>query len=114
MEWLQANWLPLVIVILAILVFIAWIIYLCKKEGLRKVALKAILIAEDRYNSTSGQERLQIAIDYVYAAIPDKVKAFIPKDLLLKFLKTFIQKLFDEIKEVLDYSKEIKKLEEGK
>lgn len=105
MEWLQANWLPLVIVILLCLAFIGYIAYLCKKKGLKKVALEAILFAEDKYNSTTGQERLQIAIDFVYNSLPEKIKLLLPKSLLEKFIENLVQKTFDEVKKALDYQK---------
>ena len=106
MEWLQANWLPLLIVVIVVLIFIGIIIYLCKKKGLRQVALQAILFAEEQYNSTTGQERLQIAIDYVYSRLPSAITIILPKDFLNTILKNFIQKLFDEVKQLLDYQKQ--------
>ena len=82
MEWLQANWLPLLILVLVVIGFIIYLIYLSKKKGLRQVALEAILIAEEKWNTTTGKERLQIAVDYVYDYIPSYVKIFLSKELL--------------------------------
>ena len=105
MEWLQANWLPLLILVLVVIGFIIYLIYLSKKKGLRQVALEAILIAEEKWNTTTGKERLQIAVDYVYDYIPSYVKIFLSKELLNKILADFIQKVFDEVKKVLDFQK---------
>lgn len=105
MEWLQANWLPLLILVLVVISFIIYLIYLSKKKGLRQVALEAILIAEEKWNTTTGKERLQIAVDYVYDYIPSYVKIFLSKELLNKILADFIQKVFDEVKKVLDFQK---------
>ena len=105
MEWLQANWLPLLILVLVVIGFIIYLIYLSKKKGLRQVALEAILIAEEKWNTTTGKERLQIAVDYVYDYIPCYVKIFLSKELLNKILADFIQKVFDEVKKVLDFQK---------
>lgn len=105
MEWLQANWLPLLILVLVVIGFIIYLIYLSKKKGLRQVALEAILIAEEKWNTTTGKERLQIAVDYVYNYIPSYVKIFLSKELLNKILADFIQKVFDEVKKVLDFQK---------
>lgn len=105
MEWLQANWLPLLILVLVVIGFIIYLIYLSKKKGLRQVALEAILIAEEKWNTTTGKERLQIAVDYVYNYIPSYVKIFLSKELLNKILTDFIQKVFDEVKKVLDFQK---------
>lgn len=105
MEWLQANWLPLLIVVLVAIGFIIYLIYLSKKKGLRRVALEAILLAEEKWNTTTGKERMQIAIEYVYEYIPSYVKIFLSKDLLNKLLTDFIQKVFDEVKKFLDFQK---------
>ena len=105
MEWLQANWLPLLILVLVVIGFIIYLIYLSKKKGLRQVALEAILIAEEKWNTTTGKERLQIAVDYVYDYIPSYVKIFLSKELLNKILADFIQKVFDEVTKVLDFQK---------
>lgn len=111
MQWLAANWLPLLIVVLLVLVFIGIVIYLCKKKGLRTVALEAILEAENFYNSTTGQERLDMAILHVYNRLPLTVTVIVPEPVMKKLLKNFIQKVFDEVKDALDYQKP--QLEEG-
>lgn len=111
MEWLQANWLPLTIVVGVVVIFIGYIIYLCKKTGLRKVALDAILKAEEQYHSTTGQERLQLAVDYVYEQLPALLRIAFTKDIIKKYLANFVQKVFDEVKELLDY--QVPELKEG-
>ena len=105
MEWLQANWLPLLIVILVVLIFIGIIIYLCKKKGLRQVALEAILYAEKQYNSTTGKERLEIAVNFMYDKLPCFITSIMPKETMKFMLENFIQTIFDEVKELLDYQK---------
>lgn len=111
MEWLQTNWLPLLIVTIVVLCFIIWIIYLCKRKGLKETALNAILEAENHYHTTTGQERLDLAVDYMYKALPAAVTMFLSKEALETVLAKFIQKVFDEIKKALDYQipAEIKK-----
>ena len=98
------DWLSLAIVIIAVLIIIGIIIYLCKKNGLKQVAYQAILLAEEHYNSTTGQERLDLAINYMYSKLPTII-TYIPEPLLKAVIKTFIQRVFDEIKLVLDYQK---------
>ena len=114
MEFIQANAPELIIIALAILSFIAYIFYMCKKEGLRKVALKAILEAEKMYYSTTGKERLQIAINYVYEYIPAYIKVILPKSILEDLLQKFIQEIFNQVKELLDYEKGVKLIEGAK
>lgn len=99
------DWLSLIIVIITVLVIIGIVIYLCKKKGLREIALQAILVAEEHYSSTTGQERLDLAINYVYNRLPSKFISFIPESLAKIILKNFIQKVFDEVKLALDYQK---------
>lgn len=99
------DWLSLIIIIIAVLIIIGIIVYLCKKKGLREVALQAILMAEEHYNSTTGQERLDLAINYVYNKLSPKFISFIPESLVKTILKNFIQKVFDEVKIALDYQK---------
>lgn len=105
MNWLQTNWLSLTIVIAICIIFILWIIYLCKKNGLKQIALDAILKAEKDYNTKSGQERLEYAVYFVYDRLPDIVKLFLTKDLALTLCKNIVQQTFDEVKALLDYQK---------
>lgn len=107
MEWLQANWLPLLIVVLIVLGFIGWIVYLCKKKGLRTIALNAILEAEKELASADGAEKMAAAIAYFYNLLPVYIRALMPLDMVRGFIERFIQKIFDEVKELLDYQKPI-------
>jgi hypothetical protein len=114
MEWLETNWLPLLIVILVILGFIGWIIYLIKRKGLRQVALDAILEAEREFQSGKGKEKMKFAVDYVFDLLPLYIKAILPREFLHNFLEKFIQKVFDEVKKFLDYTEEqIQMLKKG-
>lgn len=108
MEWILSNWLPLTIILISILVIIGIIVYLCKKNGLKQVAYQAILLAEEHYNSTTGQERLDLAINYMYSKLINKfpiISNIIPESLAKSAIRIIIQKIFDEIKLVLDYQK---------
>ena len=111
MEWLQTNWLPLTIILAVIIAFIIYIVKRCKEKGLRQTAIEAILKAEEQYNSTTFKERLELAVEYVYASLPDVLKIAFTKDIIRKYLTNFIQKVFDEVKALLDYQKPT--LEEG-
>lgn len=101
MEWLQANWLPLAILAGVVIVFIIHLVKISKEKGLRQTALEAILKAEEQYNSTTGQERMKLAVEYVYASLPDVLKIAFTKDIIEKYLTKFIQKVFDEVKAML-------------
>lgn len=105
MEWIKFNLPELIILLLAIISFILYIVYLCKRDGLRKTALQAILEAEKLYNSTTGKERLAFAIAYVYDLLPAYVKAVLPRTFLESFLENFIQEVFNQVKDLLDFEK---------
>lgn len=111
MEWLQNNYVALVVIVLIAVAFIGWLIYLCKKNGIKKIALEAILKAEEQYNTKTGQERFEYAVDFVYNKLPDFVKAILPKEIVLNIIKNIVQQTFDEVKALLDYQKP---LEQGK
>ena len=88
MEWLQNNYVALVVIVLIAVTFIGWLIYLCKKNGIKKIALEAILKAEEQYNTKTGQERFEYAVDFVYNKLPDFVKAILPKEIVLNIINT--------------------------
>ena len=100
---IQENWLPILILIIAAIGIIGYIIYLAVTKGLKETALQAILEAEKQYNTTTGKERLEIAVSYVYDLCPKAVKLILPKALLIEMLHNFVQKMFNKIKDLLDY-----------
>ena len=93
MEWLQTNWLPLLIVIIFI---IGTIIYLIKSKGLRKAAVDAIVWAENACKTEEGKVKMQEAIDYIQQLVP--LLNLVPDALI----HSFIQSVFDQIKVALD------------
>ena len=99
-EWLAANWLPLVIVIIAI---VSGIVYLLKKKGLRQTAIDAIVWAEREFATETGQEKMQKAIDYCQQLIP--FLNFIPDSII----QSFLQGIFNQIKEALEQQPNEKK-----
>ena len=100
---LQENWLPILIIALVIIGFIGYIIYLILNKGIKNVALEAILKAEEFYNSTTGKERLEIAVNYVYELLPASIRTILPKEFLKNYIEKIIQKTFDKVKDLLDY-----------
>lgn len=105
MDWFQNNWLSCIIILLVIIIFIGFIFYLCKKNGIKKVALDAILEAEKYYNTKTGQERFEYAVSFVYTNLPNIIQSIIPEKLALSFCKSLVQKTFDDVKSILDYQK---------
>jgi len=95
--------LYLLLVILIVLVVLIIFKIAKTNKKLRATIIKAILYAEKLHNTTTGQERLELAIDYVLNRIPTSISMFIPKELLFKIVNELVQKIFDETKELLDY-----------
>lgn len=93
LEWLAANWLPLLIVIIVVAIALT---YFIKRKGLRQVAIDAIVWAERMYGSEEGKEKMQKAIDYMQQIVP--FLNFIPDSII----HSFIQGVFNQIKEALD------------
>lgn len=104
-EWLAANWLPLVVVIIAI---ILGIVIILKKKGLRQTAIDAIVWAEREFSTEDGKEKMQKAIDYCQQIVP--FLNFIPDALI----QSFIQGVFNQIKEALEQQPSEKKTTEIK
>ena len=99
------KYIPLVIVIIAIVI---GIIYLLKKKGLRQTAIDAIVWAEREFATEEGQEKMQKAIDYCQQLIP--FLNFIPDSII----QSFLQGIFNQIKEALEQQPSEKKTTEIK
>lgn len=93
LEWLAANWLPLLVIIIVVAIALT---YFIKKKGLRQVATDAIVWAERMYGTEEGYQKMQKAIDYMQQIIP--FLNFVPDAIIHRF----IQGVFDQIKEALD------------
>lgn len=93
LEWLAVNWLPLLVIIIVVVLAL---IYFIKGRGLRQVAIDSIVWAERMYGSEEGKEKMQKAIDYCQQIVP--FLNFIPDSII----HSFIQGVFNQIKEALD------------
>lgn len=91
-EWLAANWLPLlvVIVVVALVVF-----FILKKKGLRQAAIDAIVYVQGQMKTEDGKAKMQGAIDYIQQIVP--FLAFVPDSLI----ESFIQGVFNQIESAL-------------
>lgn len=104
LEWLAANWIPLLVVIIAI---VGIVVFLLKKKGLRQLAIDAICWAEREFSTEEGKEKMRKAIDYCQQLVP--FLNFIPDAMI----EGFIQGVFDQIKEALNQAPVEKKDETG-
>lgn len=96
METMQLVSLAVIIGIIAI-----YLIINIAKNGLRKTAINLILQAEKILGSGQGQEKMQWVINGLLANIGLKIP--------VNILQWFVQDIFDEIKELLEYTPEPKK-----
>lgn len=87
------------IVIIAILVFILYLVWQIKKKGLRETVVDLIVKAEDMFKQGENENKLNYVIDKIIAIIPMPLSLFITRD----SVKSFIQSVFDETKKALDY-----------
>lgn len=101
MEFIQTYWLELsvgVLFLLGVIIYIAWLI---KKNGLRGAVVNLIVKAEDMYNKGDNEGKINYVIDKVIALIPVPFSLFITR----QGIRDLIQKIFNEVKEALDYKK---------
>lgn len=91
-EWLAANWLPL-IVFIVVVIGLVW--FILKKKGLRQAAIDAIVYVQEKMRTEEGKVKMQGAIDYMQQLVP--FLAFVPDSLI----ETFIQSVFDQIESAL-------------
>ena len=101
MEFIQAHWLELLIVALFFIGVILYIAWLIKKHGLRGAVVNLIVRAEDIYKQGENKEKLNFVIDKLISILPLPFKLFITRNTVEKF----IQHIFNETKEALDYKR---------
>lgn len=91
-EWLAANWLPLLIFIIVV---VGVLFFILKKKGLRQAAIDAIVYVQEKMGTEDGQVKMQNAVDYIQQLIP--FLGFIPDSII----QAFIQGVFDQIESAL-------------
>ena len=88
------------IIVIAILVFILYLVWQIKKKGLRATAVDLIVKAEEMFRQGDNENKLNYVIDKIISiTIPKPLSLFITRD----SLKSFVQSVFDETKKALDY-----------
>lgn len=91
------------IVTAMIIVAILLLVYILLKvnEKIRIKAYEFFLKAEHEYVSGAGENKMNYVIDNIYNYLPTIVTLFISKDTL----RVIVQKMFNEIKDLLDDGK---------
>ena len=91
-EWLAANWLPLLIFIIVV---VGVLFFILKKKGLRQAAIDAIVYVQEKMGTEDGKVKMQNAVDYIQQIVP--FLGFVPDSII----QAFIQGVFDQIKSAL-------------
>ena len=94
--------LCIIILIIACVCVLGYLFYLIKKNGLRATAIELIVYAEKVLGSGKGKEKMDMVIDKFTAILPLPIRLFVTKEAI----KVFVQHVFDEVKEALDYREE--------
>lgn len=94
--------LCIIILIIACVCVLGYLFYLIKKNGLRATAIELIVYAEKALGSGKGKEKMDMVIDKFTAILPLPIRLFVTKEAI----KVFVQHVFDEVKEALDYREE--------
>lgn len=91
-EWLAANWLPLLIFIIVV---VGVLFFILKKKGLRQAAIDAIVYVQEKMRTEDGKVKMQNAVDYIQQIVP--FLGFVPDSII----QAFIQGVFDQIESAL-------------
>ena len=91
--------LCIIILILACVVTLGYLYWMIKKNGLRAVVVEFIVAAERQFEKGENQTKINYVIDRIINILPEFFKIFITRD----NVKTFVQGVFDEVKQALDY-----------
>lgn len=82
---------------------LAYLIFNIKKNGLRKTVIKLIVYAEEHFSSGKGSDKMNYVIEKFIAILPTPLRLVLTTEMVRKF----IQSVFDEIQEALEYGNKI-------
>lgn len=89
-----------IIALIVIMVTTLFLVFLkVQKDGLKQVAYKLILEAEEKLQN--GDEKMEYCINKIITLIPLPFSLFVTKNMVQKL----IQNIFDNVKPLLDYQK---------
>lgn len=92
--------LCITILIFVCIICLVSLLFYIKKNGLRATTIQLIVYAEKTLGSGQGKEKMDMVIDKMTELLPLPIRLFITKEAI----KVFVQHVFDEIKEALDYN----------
>ena len=91
--------LCIIILIFACIFILGYLYWMIKKNGLRAVVVEFIVAAERQFDKGENQTKINYVIDRIINILPEFLKIFITRD----NVKIFVQGVFDEVKQALDY-----------
>ena len=87
----------ILIVICIITLLTLW--YKIQKDGLRETVIKLIVIAENNFGSGEGKKKMEMVVSNIHKVLPTPLRLFLSEDMIINFVQT----IFNEIKEALEY-----------
>ena len=91
--------ISIIVLVICFIILVGCLFYEIKKTGLRKVAIKIIVRAEELLGSGKGKEKMQYAITQFLELLPAPIRIFFT----VESVESFIQEVFDDIKDALEY-----------
>lgn len=91
--------LSIVVLTLGFAILVGCLYYQIKKHGLKTTAIELIVYAETIIGSGKGEEKMNYVIDKFIAFLPIPFRILFTREMI----KDFIQGVFDEIKDALEY-----------
>jgi hypothetical protein len=96
---MNGDAVSIIVLVLSFVILVACLFYQIKKNGLRKVAIDVIVKAEELLGSGKGKEKMQYAITQFLVLLPKPIRVFFT----VESVENFIQEVFDDIKDALEY-----------
>ena len=91
--------LCIIILVLACIAILGYLYWMIKKYGLRAFVIKLIVAAEQEFEKGANQDKINYVIDGLLEFLPKILRCFITRE----NVKAFVQGVFDDVKEALDY-----------
>ena len=91
--------LSIIVLVVAIIIMLGCLYYQIKKNGPKGTAIELIVYAEQVIGSGKGEEKMNYVIDKFISFLPMPFRLLFTREMI----RNFIQEVFDEIKDVLEY-----------
>lgn len=101
LEFIKTNPAETAFIVLIFFMLLFYFLWQLKKKGLKPLIVKFIVKAEDVFKKGQNEEKMNFVIDKIISLVPMPFSLFITRDTM----KNIIQKVFDEVKDALDYQR---------